>query len=469
MTTRRLFLDILTLARATGHADGIVRTLREIARFAAIHRPDVVFVLYDQDREELRSLNADWIEKILDGSAKVDTSHFPANPQGQRSFRDRLPSSLKQLWMWIDRPRRKAFLTMERIRLKGGWASSSAAALQDLLINEKYRRELPDEKGERRALLPYDLAVAGTVQPNSSDVLVLAGSDWLAMQQQFDQPLARGSAFKTAVLCYDITPLLFPHFSRERDVRAFKACFDRVFAVSDLVVVTARQIKEDVELYCGRNGLRVPPLDVFRLGADSGPVTHDTNSGLPNGLKSGAYAMFVSTIVPRKNHRFLVSVWRRLLAAGVPQRNGFKLVLVGYQDPSMSDLILELKTDASLSESVVLLSGIDDLLLMRLYTNSAFCLYPSVYEGFGLPVIEGFRYGKPVLASNGGALPETIGPFSPVLDPNDENTWYEMLKLWIENPASRGPYEQMIGSDFKARSWEEAARDFFSIIDRALN
>ncbi len=477
MTTRRLFLDILTLARASGHADGIVRTLREIACYAAAHRPDVVLVLHDQDKNELRIVKPQWIKHVLDGSAKIDTSHFSGELARYRRFRDRLPSSLRRLSMWVDRPRRQAFLAMERIRLDGGFAAPIATRLQAFLMNEKYKRELPEVRGQRRMLLPYDIAVAEAVQPNQNDVLILAGSDWLAMGQQLDAAARRGRP-RTAVLCYDITPILFPQFSREKDAKIFKACFDKVFEVSDLVIVTANRILEDVRLYCKKNAMELRHSGVVRLGADFEPVPDHISpdsasvgragSDLPSGLGVAAFAIFVSTIGPRKGHRLLASVWKRLLAAGVPQKYDFKLVFVGRTDPLMDDFMAELKSDASLGDSLVLLSEIDDALLARLYSRAGFCLYPSMYEGFGLPVIEGFCHGKAIIASNGGALPETIGLLSPCLDPTDEDAWYDTLKSWIENPDARMAYEQAIKSSFKPRSWEQAAKDFFATVDREL-
>ena len=134
----------------------------------------------------------------------------------------------------------------------------------------------------------------------------------------------------------------------------------------------------------------------------------------------------------------------------------------------MDDLLAELDAHPSVGDTLLLMSDVDDGMLRTLYSETAFCLYPSVYEGFGLPIIEGFRYGKAVLASNGGALSETVGNFSPCLDPLDEQAWYDMLKHWIEDPAARAPYEIAIREGFRPRSWREASADFFALIDREL-
>ncbi len=82
---------------------------------------------------------------------------------------------------------------------------------------------------------------------------------------------------------------------------------------------------------------------------------------------------------------------------------------------------------------------------------------PPHYEGFGLPVIEAFAHGKPVLASNGGALPETVAGAFPCLPPDDQAAWETTLAEWIERPPA-------FGAAPDHPTWPEAAR---AILDRA--
>jgi glycosyltransferase involved in cell wall biosynthesis len=78
----------------------------------------------------------------------------------------------------------------------------------------------------------------------------------------------------------------------------------------------------------------------------------------------------------------------------------------------------------------------------------AFCVFPSRYEGFGLPVIECFSHGKAILASKAGALLEAVNGLSPCLDPDDEEAWFATAGEWIENPAARQLHERKISSSF---------------------
>jgi len=462
--TKRILLDITTLARASGHADGIVRTLRELARFAVANRPDIEFVLYDLDIDAPRLVNARWARSVIEGTAKIDMSYFPDRFAKKQRFRERLPKPLKRLFLWIQRPRRQVYLKLERLRLTGSRFADVAERLLPKLLNEKYRRELTSPDGTLRRLLPHDMALDDPPSLSSEDMLILAGSDWLAMYQQLALGRERP---RTVVLCYDIIPLLFPQFFSEQNYTAFRACFHEVFPHADLVIFTAKQIVADAEAYCAQQGLTLKRSGLVYLGAKFDPIQQSA-APLPAGLTSGRYALFVSTIEPRKGHRLLFEVWKKLLAAGVPQQQDFKLVFVGRRGWLVDDLIAELEAHDSVGDSLLMLSNIDDTTLQQLYSQSAFCLYPSLYEGFGLPVIEAFRYGKAVIASNGGALQETVGGFSPSLDPRDEIAWYETMKTWMEDPSVRAGFEDAIRTRFKPRNWDEVAKDFYDLISREL-
>ena len=438
LPTRRLIFDISTLARSGGPPDGTVRTARSLASWAFTHRHDTVFVIYDTRAAALRCARKEWITSILDGSAKVDTTSLPDPWTEKRRFRERFPAPMRNLIRWIQRPRRQAFVALERWRLRTNSTPRLAWlwGLQESLISDKYWQELSGPNNTRRTLIPYEMAVGAAIDLDSTDILVLAGSDWgtLYLSDVLRHPP------KIAVLCYDIIPLLFPEFYPEKTVRGFKEYFHRLLPRADLVIFNATQVERDSRDYCAAHGLQLKKTGVVPLGSDFTPVDTCSPAQLPAGLEKGHYALFVSTIEPRKGHRLLLSVWERLLAEGVPQATGFKLVFVGRRGWLVDDLLNDLDNHAANGKSLFVFSNASDETLASLYAQSAFCLFPSLYEGYGLPVIEGFRYGKAVLASSGGALREVVGEFSPCLDPRSTESWYTMLKQWILDPGTRVPF-----------------------------
>jgi glycosyltransferase involved in cell wall biosynthesis len=154
----------------------------------------------------------------------------------------------------------------------------------------------------------------------------------------------------------------------------------------------------------------------------------------------------------------LLRIWSRLLEDGVPQRARFKLVFVGRRGWNVDDVLASLDRSKDLYDNTVVhFEHLDDRALERLYAGCAFCLYPSQYEGFGVPIVEAFARGKAVIASNGGSLAEVVAGLSPALDPNDEQAWALTLRQWIEQPEARLPYEQNIRRKSPVRGWTDVA------------
>jgi glycosyltransferase involved in cell wall biosynthesis len=459
-----LVLDISPLAVQGGQAVGILRTLRELSRWALANRANVEFVLFDTRSGSFRRIRPEWLEAIIDGRALVDVSVLPDPGSSKRILPERVPPLLRRPARWLYNPRRRLLVALERWRLKGLPGKALAERAVARVLTPKLRDSLAGPHGERRTLLPFDLATGSLVDLGAEHLLVCAGSNW-----NYDSVLAhvaerrRQAGLRVAFLSYDIIPLIFPEFFLPPSAASFRKMFHAVAAFADLLIVNARQIEKDVAHYCDTHGLPVPRIRVVPLGADPFPLEAARAASLPAGVEPGRYALFVSTIEPRKGHRMLFDVWRRLVAAGVPQATRFKLVFLGRRGWLVDDLLAEIESDAS--QSLHVLSSVSDRQLAELYRNAAFTLFPSLYEGYGLPVVESFQHGKAVIASNAGALAEVTGELSPTLDPRDADAWFELMRRWIENPAERAAYEAAIAAGFRHPSWQEAASIFFATLD----
>jgi glycosyltransferase involved in cell wall biosynthesis len=461
----RFLFDITTSMRWAGPPVGIVRVERELARWASANLANVAFVFFDPNLLTYCEVTRDPRE-FLAGEAVVDTLGLtnPAAPGKRRS--DRVPRALRAPFLWIGQLRRKALNRLERIRL-----DTPRRALADLsdrlqrpLMSRKYRAIMVRADGTRRPFYPHEMAIGAPIRFGPTDTLLCAGSGWGLTNIEAIAKLKAESGFRFLLLCHDLIPLMFPEFYRDRDVALFQRYMDRALATADLVVVNSRAVEADCRAYCTRHGIVAGKIMRTTLGFDVGNVGHKPAAALPQGLRPGAYAMLVSTIEPRKGHRLLIRVWQRLLAAGVPQPRGFKLVFVGRPGWMVDDLIADIGRDRQLAQEILMIDDADDQTLAALYQDAAFCLYPSLYEGYGLPVIEAFSHGKAVLASRGGALPELVGDLSPCLDPNDEEAWFATIRRWIESPQALAAFEQEIRARFRHPTWSEAAAGFFAQI-----
>ena len=445
-------------ARAGGRSDGIIRVIRELARHG-LERPDTALAVFDTETESFVEVRRCLQAEMVSGSAIVDLAYFPTDPK---------PRAPRRGWLrWTSHPRRSAYLLLDRLRLGNGIGARLSGWLQGALTNEKYRREFVEANGARRRLIATSEASNGRVIFGDSDILLLCGSDWPAMYH-FLKARKPGDKGYVVVLCHDIIPLLYPRFFLPTTARTFSLCFEEVFRVADLIVFTTETVRRDTLAYCKAEGRTVRSSCVVPLGAMAPGDAPASAASLPQTLEENKYILFVSTMEPRKGHDMLLSVWKRIVQTPWFEKAGFKMVFVGRKGWLVDELFARFASESFVGKSLLILSDVDDKTLTSLYEHAAFCVYPSIYEGFGLPVVEGFRHGKAVISSNGGALPEVVAGLSPCLDPKDEDAWFRLLSSWIEHPEERSAYETAIRLRFRPRTWAEASEEFFSAVTQSL-
>lgn len=438
----RIVLDISSVARWVGPPVGMIRVEHELARHA-LGRPDrIALSFFDPSAATFRSVRPKFAPALIGWDAAIDAFGASGAP---RSLLSRHP----------------LMMALERRRLGASRGVAGAiAGMQRLIMFDGMPPPFADAAGRRCAVVAADLALGAPLELGPHDTVLSAGYDWFDKDPAAIGALRRTCGFRYAVVCYDLIPLLFPEFYAEHDVRVFDNYWKQTLPHTDRVICNSHRVADDLARYASAQQLPCPDIAVAPLGYR--PLDASGQVGLPAGLEAGRFALFVSTLEPRKGHATLLAAWRRLAAAGVPQRHRFKLVFVGRRGWMVDDVLRALAESDGLSGTVRHLDRADDPTLGALYRAAAFCLYPSLYEGFGLPVIEAFSYGKAVLASTGGAVPETVAGLSPCLEPRDVGAWETLLRQWIEEPQARAPYEAQIRTSFRAMGWDEAAANLFA-------
>lgn len=450
--SRRTLVDVTTAARMGGPADGIVRVIRELARYG-LGQQSTEFIVFDAEAGEFKIVKRRWVRDLIEGGLIID---LPAVGGNKR----RTPRVLR----WITHPRKKIFEVTEELRLSGGVLAKLAARIQSGALGRRYRRKYTMPDGGRITQISTQRASSGSLALRQGDVVVLCGSDWSAMRL-FLEAQAVNKVATVVALCHDIIPLLYPQFFLKSTAQAFASCFDRLSRIADLVIFTTETVRKDALAYFAAQGVQLHATSVVSLGSTTYPPATSSRS-LRSGLSAGRYALFVSTFEPRKGHAMLLSAWKKLLGYQDVRESSFKLVFVGRKGWLVDDLFARLDAEPAVGDSLLILSDVDDGELSQLYANAAFCVYPSIYEGFGLPIVESFRYGKAVICSSGGALPEVVGGRSPCLDPQDEDAWVALIRDWIAHPQARLLYESKIRDAPHRRTWRDMADDFFKAVDQ---
>jgi len=463
----RLVFDLTTTALWSGPPAGIVRVEREFARWALAHVDGLALGFFDPEVRAFRRLHRSTADILIAQQAALDTFSF-VNParRGKRKT-DRIPVAVRPAAMWILQFRRTALQAMERLRLTTDNPRIAVLTdrLQRAIMTPKYRALMVKPDGSRRRFLPVDSVLGESLAPAARDTLVCTGAGWTHNDIEAITEAKRRLGFRFVLFCHDIIPLMFPQFYKLADVEAQRRYCELAFPAADLVIFGSRTVAADVRAFCDTRGIALGAWQVCPLGANDSASA--AQARLPAGIEAGRYALLVSTIEPRKGHRLIYDAWVKLIEAGIPQRSRFKLVFAGRKGWMVDDLMRDLRSDPRIAGTLELLPDADDATVSALYRDAAFCLYPSRYEGYGLPVVEAFRHGKAVLASTGGAVPEVVGGFSPCLDPTDREVWQRLLATWIEDPAARAVYETRIRTSFRHPDWDESARTFFELTRHA--
>jgi glycosyltransferase involved in cell wall biosynthesis len=459
----RIVFDFTTSAMWSGPPAGIVRVETSLARWGLAHLQNLTLAFFDPQARAFRAIDPAVARRLMAGESVVDTLSFVSPARHKKRRTDRIPQAVQPFALWFLQSRRMMLRALERKRL--GSSDPRIAALIDriqrALMNERYRALMVKPDGTRRAYLPISSVVGRELALGAGDTLVCAGAGWNHNDIGAIVAAKRRSGFRLVLFCHDTIPLMFPQFYRAHDVAAQGTWCAGAFPAADLVLFASQVVEADARAWCRRQGVALGASAIVPLGAD---LTVGPAAALPDGLQPGRYALLVSTIEPRKGHRMIYEAWLDLLAAGIPQRADFKLVFAGRPGWMVDDLLRNLRGDPRLAGTLMTITDAGDPQLSALYRDAAFCIYPSRYEGFGLPVIEAFHHGKAVLASNGGALAEVVRDFSPCIDPDDGAKWRRMLHLFIEEPAARRPYEERIRTAFRHPGWNEAAAQFFAAV-----
>ncbi|WP_146119000.1 glycosyltransferase family 4 protein [Blastopirellula marina] len=293
----------------------------------------------------------------------------------------------------------------------------------------------------------------------AGDVFALTGSTWDRLSERVLGQIVFDYGLQLAVVVSDMIPVLYPHqFHSQQVVAAFERFIEFVARNSALTLCISQSTKNDFDGFARRLGVTPRHSDVIYLGADPPPEAALLPAGLPAELETQPFVVSVSSIQVRKNHQLLYQLWRRFAEEG---RTGVpRLVIVGAKGWLANDLVYQIERDPLVKDSIVILNHADDRQLQWLYANCQYTLYPSLYEGWGLPIVEGLMHGKACLASQTSSMPEASQGLAVHLDPLDFASWHRTIVQWSESPQLLADVSQRVQDRFQPRGWDDFGTEF---------
>ena len=181
------------------------------------------------------------------------------------------------------------------------------------------------------------------------------------------------------------------------------------------------------------------------------------------------YILHVGTLEKRKNLPALIRAFKMVKQSGFPN---LKLVLVGKASNKKtlddSSAIIDAINQEQLSSDVVLTGYLNDDEVQAIYQKAKLYVFPSINEGFGIPVLEAFKYKVPVVIANNTCLPEVAGLGAKSFDPFEVTDIAQTITLLLNDEALRQSYIEKGNAQLQNFSWERTAGSLMQLFKKAV-
>lgn len=299
--------------------------------------------------------------------------------------------------------------------------------------------------------------------PAAGDSLFIGGAFWGSPEILLMSEAAAANGARLFLIIHDLIPLTMPAFTGHDFAREYRAALRlpaHFIVTSELNRGELKRIRQDMAGGAADDGTCcsiVPLADEFP-GAARGERAGHRSARLAT-LEGSDFALCVGTIEIRKNHMALIAAWRELGAecgGDLP-----RLVIVGQRGWKAAATLAELDA-LNPAGPIVFVEAASDGELRWLYGSCLFTLFPSFFEGWGLPVGESFWFGKPCAASSSPSIGPVARDLCAFFSPHDKDEMKTAIRTLCE-PSARDFYRRSIEAA-PLRTWSEVAADIADVI-----
>lgn len=263
-------------------------------------------------------------------------------------------------------------------------------------------------------------------------------------------------------MIHDLIPLRHPEYvPRNFEVSVFEQFVNSTIQMADTLITNSSFVAQDVKRYCQENRMSGPniiPVPLAHAALAAKPQATPRLSALHDEAES--FVLNVGTFSPRKNQAWLYQLWKRVV--DVLGDRAPALVFAGQLGWGHEELVRAMEADPMWNRKIFLVEAPSDPELAWLYQNCSFTLFPSLYEGWGLPVGESLALGKYCLVADNTALREA-GAGLVFCSPLSEEIWlHEIVKL-VQEPSYLQTVTAQVSQTRSLRPWDDVASDIYRL------
>ncbi|WP_295421170.1 glycosyltransferase family 1 protein [Sulfurovum sp.] len=312
-------------------------------------------------------------------------------------------------------------------------------------------------ENEKCALLKIFLVILQSVfeKKNISNKLLLNISHSGLHVKNYDMQIKRHK-LRPVYFIHDLIPIRYPEYAGSGEEKRHTDRLKHVLAYAHGIIVNSHDTLEDIKLFAKEEERKMPPALVAHLGMSSDIRRHRDE------ILNSDYFVMLGTIEPRKNHWLMLHIWRDMVVS--LGEHAPKLVIIGQEGWDSRHVIHMLTQSHKLKDHVIYDRSCSDTKLSQYLTHAKALLFPSFYEGYGIPLLEAISIGTPVIASDLPVFRELANNIPEYLNPLDVNAWAEMIIGYSQKDSKRRDAQLRRMKDFKPYVWKE----HFLIVDEFI-
>ena len=255
---------------------------------------------------------------------------------------------------------------------------------------------------------------------------------------------------------HDLTFIDHPEYVSQRNLRYLRRFVKRDAQRAALILTISEFSKHRII-----EAFKIPAKKVLVIPVPPPPVvTAKKNTEFP-----AKYILYLGTLEPRKNIRRLAEAYS-LLPAKI--KDGYSLILAGGQGWKIEDTMSYIKQLQADGDDIKLMGYVDDPTRAALYKQASLVVVPSIYEGFGIPILEAMTYGAPAAVSDIEVFKEIAGDAAAYFDPNSAESISRSMEKLLSSPDLRQRLVRRGAKQLKKYSWKIVASDVCKHIERLV-
>jgi glycosyltransferase involved in cell wall biosynthesis len=278
---------------------------------------------------------------------------------------------------------------------------------------------------------------------------------WMPIQAL---PLFRRNRLKTAITIHDLAFKYFPRDFERKDFYKIDSFSDYAIRHSDKIIAISQSTKKDILKFYPE--IKAKKIRVIYHGFNQEIFAKERNLAEEQKLKDkleikGDYILYTGAIQPRKNLGIFIEAFDSLKKSGAFSG---QLVLAG-EKAWLSEKIVQKAKNSHFSQDIKMLGKVKFGDLGVLYRGASVFAFPSLYEGFGLPILEAFASRIPVVCAPNSSLPEVAGDAALYFENNNTQDLAQKIQQVLENPELKNSLIEKGCLQLEKFSWEKCAQE----------